>query len=107
MQKRTPTLANLLVIATFVLACFGLFLFLWYSFGGPVPLRPKGYRVEVDFPNGLQLAEQSDVRIAGVPVGRVVSVKERNGYAQATLEIEHRYAPLPSSIHAILREKTL
>ena len=107
MQKKVPTLGNLLVIAIFVLACFGLFLFLWYSFGGPVPLRPKGYRVEADFPNGLQLAEQSDVRIAGVPVGRVVSVKEANGYARATLEIESRYAPLPRSIHAILREKTI
>jgi phospholipid/cholesterol/gamma-HCH transport system substrate-binding protein len=107
MQKKTPTLGNLLVIAIFVLACFGLFLFLWYSFGGPVPLRPKGYRVRADFPNGLQLAEQSDVRIAGVPVGRVVTVKEHNGYAEAVMEIESRYAPLPRSIHAILREKTI
>ena len=107
MQKRTPTLANLLVIATFVLACFGLFLFLWYSFGGPVPLRPKGYRVKIDFPNGLQLAEQSDVRIAGVPVGHVVSVSESNGSAQALIEMESRYAPIPTSDHAILREMTI
>jgi phospholipid/cholesterol/gamma-HCH transport system substrate-binding protein len=107
MQKRTPTLANLLVIATFVLACFGLFLFLWYSFGGPVPLRPKGYRIKIDFPNGLQLAEQSDVRIAGVPVGHVVSVSESNGTAQALIEMESRYAPIPESDHAILREMTI
>lgn len=107
MQKRTPTLGNLLVIATFVLACFGLFLFLWYSFGGPVPLRPKGYRVKIDFPNGLQLAEQSDVRIDGVPVGHVVNVTESDGKAQALIEMESRYAPIPESDHAILREMTI
>lgn len=107
MQKRAPTLGNLLVIVTFVLACFGLILFLWESFGGPVPLHPKGYRIHVDFANGLQLAEQSDVRISGVPVGRVVDVKQTHGQAQATLEIEPRYAPIPASMHAVLREKTL
>jgi phospholipid/cholesterol/gamma-HCH transport system substrate-binding protein len=106
-QKRAPTLGNLLVIVVFVLACFGLLLFLWQSFGGPVPLRPKGYRFKVDFPNGLQLAEQSDVRISGVPVGRVVTVKQRGGQAQATLEIEPRYAPVRQNVHAILREMTL
>ncbi|MHB8491941.1 MAG: MlaD family protein, partial [Solirubrobacteraceae bacterium] len=108
MQKRAPTLGNLLVIVTFVLACFGLLLFLWASFGGPVPLKPKGYRFHISFPNGLQLAEQSDVRISGVPVGRVVSVKEEPaGEAQATLEVDSRYAPVRADMTARLREKTL
>ena len=107
MQKRAPTIANILVICTFVLACFGLLLFLWESFGGPVPLKPKGYRFQVNFPNGLQLAEQSDVRISGVPVGRVVTVKESNGKAQATLEMDSRYAPVRANMTARLREKTL
>jgi virulence factor Mce-like protein len=107
MQKRAPTLGNLLVIVIFVLACFGLLLFLWESFGGPVPLKPKGYRIHADFPNGLQLAEQADVRISGVPVGRVVSVKPSVGESEATLEIDSRYAPIPSDFHAILRQKTL
>jgi phospholipid/cholesterol/gamma-HCH transport system substrate-binding protein len=107
MQKRAPTLGNLLVIVIFVLACFGLLLFLWESFGGPVPLKPKGYRISIDFPNGLQLAEQADVRISGVPVGRVVSVKSSVGESEATLEIDSRYAPIPTDFHAILRQKTL
>jgi hypothetical protein len=50
MQKRAPTLANILVIVLFALSCFGLLLFLWESFGGPVPLKPKGYRVTVQLP---------------------------------------------------------
>jgi phospholipid/cholesterol/gamma-HCH transport system substrate-binding protein len=59
MQKRAPTLANILVIALFALSCFGLLLFLWQSFGGPVPLKPKGYRFTADFPRTLALAERS------------------------------------------------
>ena len=50
MQKRAPTLGNMLVIILFVLSCFGLLLFLWESFGGPLPLKPKGYRMTVSFP---------------------------------------------------------
>jgi phospholipid/cholesterol/gamma-HCH transport system substrate-binding protein len=106
-QKRAPTLTNLFVIVVFVLACFGLLLFLWESFGGPVPLKPKGYRIRADFPNGLQLSEQADVRISGVPVGRIVSLKPSIGETEATMEIEPRYAPIPSDMHAILRQKTL
>ena len=71
MQKRAPTLANILVIVLFALSCFGLLLFLWDSFGGPVPLKPKGYRFTVELSRTLALAEQSDVRIAGVNVGHV------------------------------------
>jgi phospholipid/cholesterol/gamma-HCH transport system substrate-binding protein len=58
MQKRAPTLGNLLVIVLFVLSCFGLLMFLWESFGGPLPLKPKGYRFTVAFPRSFSLAEE-------------------------------------------------
>ena len=108
MQKRAPTLGNLLVIVLFVLSCFGLLLFLWESFGGPLPLKPKGYRFTVAFPRSFALAEQSDVRISGVEVGHVVSLSlGKDGRTHATLEIAGRYAPLRADMHAILRQKTL
>jgi virulence factor Mce-like protein len=108
MQKRAPTIGNLLVIILFCLSCFGLLLFLWESFGGPVPLKPKGYQIRVAFPDGLLLAEQSEVRISGVPVGHVVVVTHgKDGRFHTTLEIQSRYAPLRSDMHAILRQKTL
>ena len=34
MQKRAPTLGNILVIILFALSCFGLLLFLWSSSAG-------------------------------------------------------------------------
>jgi phospholipid/cholesterol/gamma-HCH transport system substrate-binding protein len=108
MQKRAPTLGNMLVIILFVLSCFGLLLFLWESFGGPLPLKPKGYRFTVAFPRSLLLAEQSDVRISGVNIGHVVALKHgSDGRTHATIEVAGRYAPLRSDMHAILRQKTL
>jgi virulence factor Mce-like protein len=108
MQKRAPTLGNLLVIVLFVLSCFGLLMFLWESFGGPLPLKPKGYRFTVAFPRSFALAEESDVRISGVEVGHVVSLAlGKDGRTHATLEIAGRYAPIRADMHAILRQKTL
>ena len=43
MQKQAPTLGRLLTMVLFALSCFGLLLFLWLSFGGPVPLKPVSY----------------------------------------------------------------
>jgi len=108
MQKRAPTLGNILVIVLFALSCFGLLLYLWESFGGPLPLKPKGYRMVVAFPRTLALAEQSDVRISGVDVGHVITLKlGKEGLTKATLEIESQYAPVRANMHAIVRQKTL
>jgi phospholipid/cholesterol/gamma-HCH transport system substrate-binding protein len=108
MQKRAPTLGNMVVIILFVLSCFGLLLFLWDSFGGPVPLKPKQYRFTVGFPKALALAEQSNVRISGVDIGHVVALKAgKEGRAIATVEVSSKYAPIRSDMHAILRQKTL
>src|SRR5271155_3087337 len=108
MQKRAPTLGNLLVIVLFSLSCFGLLLFLWGSFGGPLPFKPQGYRITVAFPRTLSLAEESDVKISGVDVGHVVSLKlAKDGQTHATLELGSQYAPIRANTHAILRQKTL
>ena len=108
MQKRAPTLGNIVVIILFALSCFGLLLFLWESFGGPLPLKPKGYRMTVSFPRVLALAEQSDVRISGVNVGHVISIKKgTEGRTIATIEVASKYAPIRRNMHAIIRQKTL
>ncbi len=108
MQKRAPTLANILVIVLFALSCFGLLLFLWDSFGGPVPLKPKGYRFTVELSRTLALAEESDVRIAGVDVGHVVGLATHtDGTTNVTVEMDHQYAPISSADRMILRQKTL
>ncbi|MDX6635538.1 MAG: phospholipid/cholesterol/gamma-HCH transport system substrate-binding protein [Solirubrobacterales bacterium] len=109
MSKRAPSTTQLLVITGFALSCFGILLFLWVTFGGPTPFRAKTYEVKVPFNEATQLAEQSDVRISGVNVGKVQKIElAPNGkQAWATAAIDARYAPLPESTRAILRTKTL
>jgi virulence factor Mce-like protein len=108
MQKQAPTVGRLLVMVGFALSCFGLLLFLWLSFGGPIPFKPNGYRFSTSFREGSQLAQEADVRISGVSVGKVKKVTVRtDGASNVTIEIQPRYAPIPRDARAILRQKTL
>jgi virulence factor Mce-like protein len=108
MQKQAPTLGRLFVMVAFALSCFGLLLFLWLAFGGSIPLEPRGWRFEAQFYEATQLAKEADVRISGVPVGKVKNIQlARDGRSTVTIELKRRYAPLPSDARAILRQKTL
>ena len=115
MQKSAPSLSRILIAVGFALSCFLLLLFLWVSFGGPVPLKPESYRITAYFPEATQLATESDVRIGGVSVGKVKSVdlapvdKQVDGLdtSAAEIEIEPEFAPISSDARAILRQKTL
>jgi virulence factor Mce-like protein len=109
MSKRAPSTTQLLAITAFALACFGILLFLWITFGGPTPFKAKSYQVKVPFTEASQLAEQSDVRISGVDVGKVESIElgPQGKEAMALLNIDDKYAPLPASTRAMLRTKTL
>ena len=109
MNKQAPSTGQLLAIAGFALSCFGILLFLWITFGGSTPFRAKTYQIKVPFTEATQLAEQSDVRISGVSVGKVKTIDLSAGgnRALATIDILNRYAPLPRRTRAILRTKTL
>jgi phospholipid/cholesterol/gamma-HCH transport system substrate-binding protein len=115
MQKQAPSIGRILVAALFTLSCFGLILFLWVAFGGPVPLKPESYRFTAYFPEATQLAVESDVRIGGVSVGKVKGVElappdqRVEGYdtTEAEIEIKPEFAPISDDAQAILRQKTL
>jgi len=109
MSKRAPSTTQLLVIAGFALSCFGILLFLWITFGGPTPFKARPYEINVPFKEATQLAQQSDVRISGVSVGKVQDiVLAPNGeQAMAKVDIDDKYGPLPANTRAVLRTKTL
>ena len=109
MQKRAPTVWQMGTIVGFALSCFGILLFLWITFGGPTPLAAKGYIVKVPVTEAAQLANQSDVRISGVSVGKVqkIELSPDGKHALATLELDDTYGPIPANTRAILRQKTL
>ena len=109
MSKRAPSTTQLLVIAGFALSCFGILLFLWITFGGPTPFKAKPYEINVPFNEATQLAQQSDVRISGVSVGKVqdIVLSPDGEQALAKVDINDKYGPIPSDTRAILRTKTL
>jgi phospholipid/cholesterol/gamma-HCH transport system substrate-binding protein len=118
MQKQAPSMGRILVAVGFTLSCFGLLLFLWVTFGGPIPFKPESYRITADFPEAITLSKEADVRIGGVSVGKVKSLglapesechsnPDVCNTTRATIEIEPQYAPISSDAKAILRSKTL
>ncbi|HEY6759543.1 MAG TPA: MlaD family protein [Baekduia sp.] len=114
MRTEALGLRRIAVVVVFALSCFGLMLYLWNAFGGAVPLKAKGYRAVVALPEADLLAEQADVRVSGVTVGRVVATRPAAGGAggagnrkDAVLEIDPRYAPLRRDVRATIRRKSL
>jgi virulence factor Mce-like protein len=109
MQTSAPSFSRILVMVVFALSCFGLLLFLWLSFGGPIPLKPKGYRVQVGFAEATQLGLEADVRVAGVSVGKLREKELDPGSNRtlAVLEIDREFAPLRADTRATLRQKSL
>ena len=112
MGQRAPTFGQIAVAVAFAFSCFGLLLFLWSTFGGPIPFKPEGYRVKVPFTEATQLAVESDVRISNVSVGKVKEIEvgeegDERDQAVATIEINDAYAPIPEDTRAMLRSKTL
>jgi phospholipid/cholesterol/gamma-HCH transport system substrate-binding protein len=118
MQKQAPSMGRILVAVGFTLSCFALLLFLWVTFGGPVPFKPESYRFTADFPEAITLQKEADVRIGGVSVGKVKQLSlapdseckkdpATCNTTRATIEIEPQYAPISSDARAILRQKTL
>jgi phospholipid/cholesterol/gamma-HCH transport system substrate-binding protein len=107
--KEAPSFGRIFAMVAFALSCFGILVFLWLNFGGSVPLQPQGYRVKVSIPEATQLSKEADVRISGVPVGRVKNLEpnEQTGLTDTEIEIDSRYAPIPRDTRAILRQKTL
>lgn len=108
MATRPPTVTRILIAVGFAISCFGLLLFLWVAFGGPIPLKAEGYRFTVPFDEATQLAQESDVRISGVSVGKVKRIElGDDNLAEATIELDAAYAPIPADTRATLRSKTL
>jgi virulence factor Mce-like protein len=109
MQKAAPSFGRVAVMAGFALSCFGLLLFLWIAFGGSTPLRAKGYQYTIPFREAGQLAQEADVRISGVSVGRVkkITANPKTGVSDVIVQVNAKYAPVTSDSRVMLRQKTL
>lgn len=99
---------HVLVLALFTTATVAIFAFLLRSTGTDVPGGDRGYRVSVVVPSALQLAENADVRAAGVTVGKVTEVSfRRAGGAALELRLDDEIAPLARDAVVTVGAKTL
>jgi phospholipid/cholesterol/gamma-HCH transport system substrate-binding protein len=109
METGTPSLAKIATMVLFALSCVGLLLFLWLSFGGTIPFATQGYRFKAAFPDASQLANEADVRIAGVNVGKVIDkqLDPQGNRTLVTIQLNDKFSPIHKDAHAILRTKTI
>lgn len=109
MIKQAPGVGRIAAMVAFALSCVGMTIFLWMTFGGPMPLTPESYRFSAAIPEAPTLAVEADVRIAGVDVGKVKKKELDRGAARTLVEVElePRYAPIPRDTRVVLRQKTL
>jgi virulence factor Mce-like protein len=96
-------------MVVFALSCFALLLFLWLAFGGPVPLKPKGYQFVVAVPEANQLAVEADVRSSGVTIGKIKKKAQapKGNRTLVTVQVDPKYAPIDKDARVIQRTKTL
>lgn len=107
METRSPSAGAVLTLCVFALSCFLGGLFVWHRFGGHLPLQAQGFRFNVTFAEGGNLAPNADVRISGVEVGHVVHVRARGQRTEAEIELDPRYAPPRADTRVVYRVKTL
>lgn len=87
--------------------CAVLFGYLWLNSGGRLPIISKeGYRVSIDMPRVSNLVYDSDVMIAGVPVGKVVSLSQDGPNAHAVMQLNSNF-PIHQGATVEVRNKTL
>lgn len=100
---------RLTVLLAFVTACVLMFAYLWVNMGGTIPVVSKdGYRVQVDIADVDNAVFDSDVRIAGVPVGKVRGINVEDGVAKVDIQIDNEdVAPFHEGVTVHLRAKSL
>src|SRR5882724_5805420 len=67
----------------------------YFGFTKRVPFK-HGYRLHAVFASALDIKPKSPVRVAGINVGKVVSIKREGRTGVVTMEIEPRGLPLHS-----------
>ncbi|NMI00556.1 MlaD family protein [Pseudonocardia acidicola] len=102
-----PVLRTAMVLV-FLVVCALVFGYLWTNAGGSIPfVTQPGYRVSLALSKVDNLVPNSDVRSAGVKIGKVESVDVKDDSAVVTLDIDPGQAPLHEGATVTVRNKTL
>lgn len=107
MQTQAPTFRRLVVLLVVAAISVLMTFAAWELFEGPTPLAPHSYRFTVPIEDASTMYPGSDVRTAGVKIGRVTQIETVRNQPVATIELEPRFAPIRSRATVIPRTKSL
>ena len=94
-------------LGAFLVAMAVIFAVLWVNFGGTIPGITGGYTVTATLADTQNLVYDSEVRIAGVPVGKIRGLERTDDGVDVKMEIRGDAAPLHEGATVVLRVKTL
>lgn len=99
--------ARSVTVGAFLVAVALIFGVLWVNFGGAMPGVTGGYSVTASLADTHNLVYDSEVRMAGVPVGKIRGLERRAGSVDVKMELRGDAAPLHEGARVVLRAKTL
>ncbi|HEU4735584.1 MAG TPA: MlaD family protein [Solirubrobacterales bacterium] len=77
----------------------------YLAFTGHVPFTGYGYQLKATFSNGVNIAANSPVRIAGVDVGRVIATERDGDATTVTFTVEGKGRPIHDDAFAAIRPR--
>jgi ABC-type transporter Mla subunit MlaD len=95
-----PSNATIAVIF-FLILIIGPYL----AFTKHVPFTSYGYQLNATFANGVNIAKNSPVRIAGIDVGKVISTNRDGDNAKVTFTVEDAGRPIHEDAYAVIRPR--
>ena len=99
--------ARATTVGVFIVAMAVIFGVLWVNFGGAMPGVTGGYSVIASLADTQNLVYDSEVRMAGVPVGKIRGLERTPGSVDVKMELRGDAVPLHEGAKVVLRAKTL
>jgi phospholipid/cholesterol/gamma-HCH transport system substrate-binding protein len=109
-MRLSPTFlrrARAATVGTFIVAMAVTFGVLWVNFGGAMPGVTGGYSVIAPLADTQNLVYDSEVRMAGVPVGKIRGLERTGESVNVKMELRGDAVPLHEGAKVVLRAKTL
>ncbi|MGE4425241.1 MAG: MlaD family protein [Solirubrobacteraceae bacterium] len=107
---KTPNVAAKVVSVLVLLAgALAILAYFWDTAGGDLPFQAEPYEVTATLTDSQQLAQNADIRAAGVKIGSVDSVKNVGDgeRVEVVLHIDKKHAPIHKDAKVLVRQKTL
>jgi phospholipid/cholesterol/gamma-HCH transport system substrate-binding protein len=97
LQRSNPLRAGIVLIVVIVIGVY-------FGFSKHVPFK-HGFRLNAQFASAVNIQGKSPVRIAGVTVGEVTSIKRQGNTGLVSMEIESRGLPIHSDATVKIRPR--